>query len=183
MTTRIVFLERDTIAPWVELRRPDFEHEWVDHGQTRPDEVAARLEGAKIAVVNKVPMPRAVLDALPDLELIAVAATGTDMIDKAAAKERGIVVSNIQGYAIHTVPEHAFALILALRRQLMDYRAAVRAGGWQQSGQFSFFTRPIRDLHGATLPLAIVATWPRSARFAPSATASRSRISSRRRTT
>jgi glycerate dehydrogenase len=151
MTHRIVCIERDTIAPWVTVRRPAFAHDWVDHGKTRPDEVAERLKGADIAVVNKAPLPKAVLEALPDLKLIAVAATGTDNIDKAAAQAQGIVVSNIRNYAIATVPEHAFALILALRRQLPSYRDVVRAGGWQAAGQFTVFTDPIHDLAGSTL--------------------------------
>ena len=151
MTHRIVCIERDTIAPWVTVRRPAFAHDWVDHGKTRPDEVAERLKGADIAVVNKAPLPKAVLEALPDLKLIAVAATGTDNIDKAAAQAQGIVVSNSRNYAIATVPEHAFALILALRRQLPGYREVVRAGGWQAAGQFTVFTDPIHDLAGTTL--------------------------------
>lgn len=148
---KIVCIERDTIAPWVEVRRPAFEHTWTDHGQTRPDQVQERLAGADIAVVNKAPMPKEVLDQLPGLKLIAVAATGTDNIDKAAAKANGIVVSNIRNYAVATVPEHAFALILALRRQLPGYREVVQAGGWQKAGQFTVFTDPIHDLAGSTL--------------------------------
>ena len=83
--------------------------------------------------------------------MIAVAATGYDVVDVAACKERGIVVANVQGYAVHTVPEHTFALILALRRSLIGYRQDVIAGEWQRAGQFCFFNHPIRDLHGATL--------------------------------
>lgn len=151
MTHQIVCIERDTIAPWVVVRPPAFEHTWTDHGKTRPDEVVERLRGADIAVVNKAPMPKAVLAALPKLKLIAVAATGTDAIDKEAAKAQGIVVSNIRNYAIATVPEHAFALILSLRRQLQGYRDLVRAGGWQEARQFTVFTAPIHDLAGSTL--------------------------------
>ena len=67
MTHRIVCIERDTIAPWVTVRRPAFAHDWVDYGKTRPDEVLERLRGADIAVVNKAPLPKTVLEALPDL--------------------------------------------------------------------------------------------------------------------
>ena len=110
-----------------------------------------RLKDATIAIVNKVPIRRPALERLPALRLIAVAATGTDNIDVAAARERGVVVSNIRDYAIHTVPEHTFALILALRRSIAAFREDVRAGEWQRSGQFCFFNHPINDLHGATL--------------------------------
>ena len=148
---RIVFLDRSTIAPQITLRRPVFEHQLVEHANTQPDEVVARLKGASVAILNKVPMPAAALQQLPDLRLIAVAATGTDCVDKAYCEAHGIAVSNIRGYAVNTVPEHAFALIFALRRNVIAYREDVIAGRWQESGQFCFFDHPIHDLAGARL--------------------------------
>jgi glycerate dehydrogenase len=148
---RIVFLDRATIGPTVRLTRPGFAHEWAEHDATPAAEVAERLAGATIAITNKVPIRAATLAALPDLRMIAVAATGYDVVDVAACKERGIVVANVRGYAVHTVPEHTFALILALRRSLIGYRQDVIAGEWQRAGQFCFFNHPIGDLHGATL--------------------------------
>ena len=147
----IVFLDRSTLAPQIRLRRPGFEHRFIEHEHTAPDEVLARLDGASIAITNKVPITAATLERLPALRMIAVAATGTDCVDKAACQARGVAVDNIRGYAINTVPEHAFALILALRRNVVAYRESVLAGRWQQSGQFCFFDHPIRDLAGARL--------------------------------
>ncbi|GLR77760.1 D-2-hydroxyacid dehydrogenase (plasmid) [Azospirillum oryzae] len=147
----IVFLDRATLAPDIDLRRPAFAHRWTAFDRTGADQVVERLRGATIAIVNKVPLCRDALMQLPDLRLIAVAATGTDIIDTDACMERGITVSNIRDYAVHTVPEHSFALILALRRGIVGYREDVRAGKWQESGQFCFFTHPIADLHGQTL--------------------------------
>jgi glycerate dehydrogenase len=83
--------------------------------------------------------------------MIAVAATGYDVIDVAACQKKGTVVSNIRGYAVNTVPEHTFALILALRRSIVGYRQDVANGEWQKSGQFCFFNHPIKDLSGSTL--------------------------------
>jgi glycerate dehydrogenase len=94
---------------------------------------------------------RAALAGLPQLRMIAVAATGVDVIDLDACRERQIVVSNVRGYATNTVPEHTFALILALMRNLPQYRAEVLEHRWQREEQFCFFNRPIRDLAGATL--------------------------------
>lgn len=148
---KIVFLDRATLAPQIRLRAPSFMHEWVEHARTQPNEVAERLAGATIAVTNKVALPGEVLGALPNLALVAVAATGTDCVDKAACRQLGIAVSNIRGYAVNTVPEHVFSLMLALRRNLMAYRDDVVAGEWQRSGQFCFFNHPIRDLAGARL--------------------------------
>jgi len=148
---RIVFLDRSTIAPQTELRRPHFDHDLIEHPTTSPEQVRARLTGASVAITNKVPISASDLQALPDLRLIAVAATGTDCVDKAYCEQHNIAVSNIRGYAVNTVPEHAFALMLALRRNVIAYRDDVLAGKWQQSGQFCFFDHPIRDLAGARL--------------------------------
>jgi glycerate dehydrogenase len=83
--------------------------------------------------------------------MIAVAATGYDVVDIDYCKAHGIAVANIRNYAVHTVPEHAFALITSLRRNLFAYRQDVERGRWQQVDQFTFFDHPIRDLYGATL--------------------------------
>lgn len=148
---RIVFLDRATLAPQVTLRRPGFEHLLVEHDHTSPEQLLQRLDGATIAITNKVPLRAEVLKALPSLKLIAVAATGTDVVDKAHCAAHGITVSNIRGYAVNTVPEHTFALMLALRRNLVAYRESVQRGRWQDSGQFCYFDHPIRDLAGARL--------------------------------
>lgn len=148
---KIVFMDRATLAPQIRLRRPGFAHEYVEYPHTLPDEVVARLRGATVAITNKVVLNAEVLEQLPDLRLIAVAATGTDCIDKAACQRRGIAVTNICGYAVNTVPEHTFALILALRRNIVAFRDDVLAGEWQKSGQFCFFNHPIHDLRGARL--------------------------------
>lgn len=148
---KIVFLDRNTIGPSVELSRPSFPHEWKEHGASKHEEVVERLKGAKIAVTNKTPIREKDLDQLPDLKMIAIAATGYDVIDVAACEKRGIIVSNIRGYAVNTVPEHTFALILALRRSIAGYRQDVINGEWQKSDQFCFFTQPIKDLSGSTL--------------------------------
>jgi glycerate dehydrogenase len=147
----IVFLDRDTISPDTTLRAPSFAHTWVQHNHTRADEAAARIADADIVIVNKVKLTADVLAQAPKLKLIAVAATGTDNIDLAACQQRGIVVSNVRNYAKHTVPEHTFALIFALRRSICAYRDAVKAGRWQEAAQFCFFDYPIRDLAGSTL--------------------------------
>ncbi|MDR3439767.1 D-2-hydroxyacid dehydrogenase [Telmatospirillum sp.] len=148
---RIVFLDRATIAPQISLRRPSFPHAYTEHQHTGPDEVVDRLAGATIAINNKVKLTAEILAQLPDLKLIAVAATGTDCIDKTFCQAHGIAVTNIRGYALNTVPEHTFALMLALRRNIVPFRADVLTGEWQKAGQFCFFHHPIKDLGGARL--------------------------------
>ncbi len=148
---RIVFLDRETIGPSVELKHPTGEHEWICHAATSEDQVVERLRGARVAITNKVPLRRATLEQLPELEFITVAATGYDVVDIDACRELGITVSNVRGYAVNTVPEHTLAMILSLRRSLSGYQQDVRNGQWQASGQFCFFNHPIRDLHGSRI--------------------------------
>lgn len=148
---RIVFLDRASVR--ATLRPPAFAHSWVDHPATAPSETEARLAGATIAVVNKVRLPGELLARLPDLRLVACAATGTDNIDLAWCRDHRLAVTNIQGYAVSAVPEHVLMLMLALRRRLLSYRADVAAGRWQVAPSFCFFDHPIRDLAGATLGL------------------------------
>jgi glycerate dehydrogenase len=116
-----------------------------------PEEVAGRIADADIVITNKVPLRREALSRAPGLKLIAVAATGYDIIDVDVCAAFGVTVSNIRNYAINTVPEHTFALILALRRSIAAYRQSIAAGDWQRSGQFCYFDYPINDLSGSTL--------------------------------
>jgi glycerate dehydrogenase len=148
---RIVYLERESMI--AEVRRPSFAHEWIEYPSTKAEQVVERLAGASIAIINKLPLPATAIAALPDLKMVAVAATGTNIVDLDACRARGIVVANIRGYAEHTVPEHVMALLLALSRNLIAWRETVQAGRWQHSEQFCLFDHPIRDLHGATLGL------------------------------
>lgn len=146
---RIVFLDRDSIQ--AEIRRPGFAHEWRDYPATVAAQVSERLNDTTIAISNKVPLMAASLTPLKNLKMIAVCATGTNNVDLDYCRVHGIVVSNIRNYAMHTVPEHVFAMVLALRRNLLGYREDVNNGLWQKAEQFCLFTRPILDLHGGTL--------------------------------
>ena len=146
---KIVFLDRSTLR--ADLRRPSFAHEWIDYAETRPAEVVERLRDATIAITNKVRLREAELSSLPELKLIAVAATGLDIIDLDYCNRRGISVSNVRNYARHAVPEHVFMLMLALRRNLFGYREDVLGGAWQRSTQFCLLNRDIQDLHGSTM--------------------------------
>ena len=133
---KVVFLDRQSLN--ANVRKPSFDHEWEEYDQTLPNEVVTRLSGATIALTNKVPIRKETLEQLPDLNLIAVAATGYDVIDLMACKEKGVSVANIRNYAVNTVPEHTFALILALKRNLIAYRDDVLDGRWQKHDQFCF---------------------------------------------
>ena len=150
MTKKVVFLDRESLD--ARVRAFDFPHEYREYDSTwTPDEIVERLSGAEIALINKVPMRADTLKRLPDLKLIAVAATGTDVVDKAQAKEQGITVVNIRNYAFNTVPEHVIGLMFALRRAIVPYANSVRRGDWNKSTQFCYFDYPIHDIAGSTL--------------------------------
>jgi glycerate dehydrogenase len=146
---RIVFLERNTIQ--ANFRRPSFDHEWIEYGESFQDQVVERLRNATIAISNKLPLREAELSQLPELKLIAVAATGSDNIDLDYCRNHGIAVSNARGYAVSSVPEHVLMMILALRRNLLAYRTDVQEGKWQDSKQFCLLTHELRDINGSTL--------------------------------
>src|ERR1044071_6926610 len=149
MAQKIVFLDRSTII--ADFRRPGFEHEWTEYETSEPEEVVGRLEGATIVITNKVPLREAALARLPQLKLIAVCATGVDIVDLEAARRLGVAVANVRGYALHSVPEHVMMLMLSLRRSLFGYREDVRRGAWQQATGFCLLTHTVRDLYGSTL--------------------------------
>jgi glycerate dehydrogenase len=148
---QIVFLDRDTMPSDISLRPFAFPHELLEFGTTKSNEVSERIANADIVISNKARIGRAELTSAAKLRLIAIAATGSDVVDLNACADRGVAVCNILGYAVNTVPEHTFALILALRRSLTAYRDSVRAGRWAESGRFCYFDYPINNLSGATL--------------------------------
>ena len=146
---KIVFLDSASII--ADIRRPAFPHQWEQYPATSAGQTVERLKDATIVITNKVLLRRETLEQLPKLKMVAVAATGVNNVDVDCCRERGIVVANIRNYSVHTVPEHVFMLMLALRRNLLAFRADVCNGAWQKSEQFCLFTHPVRDLHGSTL--------------------------------
>ncbi|MCW3149907.1 2-hydroxyacid dehydrogenase [Stutzerimonas stutzeri] len=123
------------------------------HTLSAAEQVSERLQGAQVAIVNKVALTEETLERCPELKLILVAATGVNNIDLAAARRRGITVCNCQAYGTPTVAQHTLMLLLALATRLPDYQAAVADGRWQRSGQFCLLDFPIVELDGKTLGL------------------------------
>ncbi|AMB78291.1 glycerate dehydrogenase [Pseudomonas fragi] len=123
---------------------------WSD---TDADNLIERLQGASVAISNKIQLNARTLAACPELKLILVAATGTNNVDLEAARARGITVANCQGYGTPSVAQHTLGLLLALATRLVDYNKAVNAGQWQQARQFCLLDFPIVELEGKTLGL------------------------------
>ena len=148
---RVVFLDREALPEWLSFDEMSVPHEFVSYPHTSREEVASRIRDADVVIVNKVKIDADALQQASHLRIIALAATGTDNIDLKACNLLGITVSNVRDYASHAVPEHVFALMLALQRSLLAYRESVKAGRWQDSGQFCYFDFPVRDLSGSML--------------------------------
>ncbi|WMY92014.1 D-2-hydroxyacid dehydrogenase [Snodgrassella communis] len=148
-TCEIVFLDRATLPEFP--FNFDFPHHITNYSHSSPDQVAARIAQANIVVSNKVRINADAINNSPQLQLIAVPATGLDHIDQQAAQQRNIDIRNVRGYGNDTVAEHTMMLILALMRQLPAYQRDVAAGLWQNSPFFCHFGAPIRDLNGKTL--------------------------------
>jgi glycerate dehydrogenase len=150
-SVRIVFLDRATLPDFIALKAFAFEHEVTAYDQTAPADVAQRIRNAHIVITNKVPVSAQDVAQASELKLVAVAATGTNIVDIEACRDKGIVVTNIRNYAVNTVPEHTLALIFALRRSLLPYHRSVGQGRWAQSGQFCYFDYPVSDLADSTI--------------------------------
>lgn len=120
---------------------------------TGPSETCQRLIGQSVLVTNKVVIDRAVFtsDAAKKLKLIAVAATGTDIIDREAAKEFGVRVCNVPDYATHSVAQFTLALILELATGVGRHSGGVRSDTWQKSPIFTLLDFPSVELKGKKL--------------------------------
>lgn len=121
---------------------------WDWHPFTAPPDLAPRVRPAHVVVTNKCRLDGPILDAAPGLRLVVVAATGTNNIDLAAARERGITVCNIRDYCSGAVAQHVMALMLNLLSGQPWYLDAVRRGEWSRARQFCLQDRPIREAAG-----------------------------------
>lgn len=123
------------------------------YDRTRPDELIERVKDAQLILVNKVKLTRESLAQLPNLRYIGVTATGYDVIDIAAAREQGIVVTNVKGYSTDSVAQLTFALLLELTHRIGRHSDSVQAGEWAASPDFSYWKSPLVELAGKTLGL------------------------------
>ena len=116
------------------------------HAATPAGKLAERIADADCVLANKARIDDAAMAAAPRLRYIGLTATGTDNVDLAAARRRGIAVTNIRAYCTRSVTEHVFGVLLCLTRNLRRYHDAVRAGAWQAAPNFCLLDWPIREL-------------------------------------
>lgn len=144
----IVFLDGASLP--CPMTRPDQASHWTVHESASQTEAVDFLADADIAITNKVKLDRVLLEQLPKLKLICVAATGYDCIDISACRDLGITVCNAPAYSASSVAEAVIASLFALRRNLFEYREAA-SKQWPTSNHFCVHGTPIQDIKGSTL--------------------------------
>lgn len=149
---RIVVLDGYTLNPgdlsWAGLRRLG---ECSIFERTPPSQIISRAGDAEIVLTNKTPLDRAAIFALPNLQYIGVLATGFNVVDTKAARERQIPVTNVPAYGTQSVAQMTFAHILELTQQVGHHAASVRQGVWSQCPDFCYWEHPLFELAGATI--------------------------------
>ncbi|TQR53178.1 NAD(P)-dependent oxidoreductase, partial [Acinetobacter sp. RF14B] len=118
---------------------------------TSADVLLERVADAEVIITNKVVINAETIRQCPQLKLILISATGTNNVDLAEAKARGIVVCNCQAYGTSAVAQHTLMLMLNLATSFLSYQRAIQQGEWQKSTQFCLLDAPIVELAGKTL--------------------------------
>lgn len=134
---------------WTDLLAID--PQLVRYDATAPEEVIGRAKDADVLLVNKVRLTRQVLESLPRLRYVGVLATGYDNVDCEAARERGVVVTNVPGYSTDSVAQLVFALLLELCHQTGHHSDTVKAGRWAGQPYYCYWDSPLIELAGKTM--------------------------------
>lgn len=121
------------------------------HDRTLPADVIDSTGDADAVLLNKAVLDARTIEKAPNLKYVGILATGWNTIDLAAAKKRGLVVSNVPGYSTASVAQHAFALLLELTNQVGLHSADARAGGWAKNPDYCYCLTPLVELAGRTL--------------------------------
>jgi glycerate dehydrogenase len=151
---QIVVLDGHTLNPgdlsWDPLRQFG---QVAIYERSAPAEVRPRLSEAEVALTNKVPLGRELIESLPHLRYIGVTATGYNIVDVAAAQERNVVVTNVPAYGTASVAQATFALLLELTNRVGYHAETVRQGRWSDCPDFCYWDFPLIELAGLTLGL------------------------------
>ncbi|MBQ8640472.1 MAG: D-2-hydroxyacid dehydrogenase [Lachnospiraceae bacterium] len=151
---KIVLLDGYTLNPgdlsWEPLEKLG---EFVVYDRTAPEETLERMKDAEIVISNKTVITRAHIEACEKLQYLGVTATGYNVIDIEAAKEKGIPVCNVPGYSTDAVAQMTFSLLLELTTNVALHSASVYDGQWCRSRDFCYWKAPVVDLAGKTMGL------------------------------
>lgn len=150
---KAVFLDAGTFSSQISLPAPTGISDYQVYQSTPADDelIIKRCQDADIIITNKVIVGAGVINALPNLKLIALTATGMNNVDKTACDKQGVTLQNVSGYSIDSVPEHTLMMILAVMRATKHYHNCATDGTWQADGRFCLLDEPLLDLAGHTL--------------------------------
>tara|TARA_B100001029_G_scaffold70219_1_gene57134 strand:- start:727 stop:1671 length:945 start_codon:yes stop_codon:yes gene_type:complete len=151
MKKKIIFLDRDTFPDDIKIPALKINASWKYYGYTTDSQVASRIRDANIIVNNKVNLTSKNLQGAKNLELIAISATGTNIVDLEYCKSKKIAVTNLRNYASDSVAEHVLAMILTLLKQLKGLEKDIKKNVWQTRKVFALLSQKIQNLNGKTI--------------------------------
>tara|TARA_B100001540_G_C15725964_1_gene605325 strand:- start:68 stop:1009 length:942 start_codon:yes stop_codon:yes gene_type:complete len=151
MIKNVVFLDRDTFPEGFKIPPLKINAKWKYYGFTTDKQVSKRIKNAHIIVNNKVNLTSKNLKDAKNLELIAISATGTNIIDLEYCKAKSIAVTNLRNYASDSVAEHVLAMILALLKQIKGLEKDIKKNIWQTRKVFALLSKKIQNLNGKTI--------------------------------
>ena len=123
----------------------------VCYPRTAPEQVLERAQGAQVLLTNKTVLSRQIIESLPQLQMIGVLATGYNIVDIEAAKQRGIPVCNVPAYSTDSVAQLIFAFLLQHANHVLEHTRSVQQGDWVRSQDFSYMVAPQVELAGKTI--------------------------------
>ena len=155
-----VFLDKGTFSEGIDLPVPTGVSDYITYDNTSKDTaiIIERCRDADIIITNKVQISADMISQLPKLKLIQLTATGMNNVDQDACNEHGVALYNVAGYAVKSVPEHTFMLMLNAMRAGIHYHQKVSDGTWQAKGDFCLLDIPLIDLEGKTLGIIGIGT-------------------------
>ena len=157
---RAVFLDKGTFSDGIDLPAPAGISDYLTYDDTPKDAavIVERCKDADIIITNKVQISAEVISKLPKLKLIQLTATGMNNVDQDACVEHHVALYNVAGYAVKSVPEHTFMLMLNAMRAGIYYHQKVADGTWQANGNFCLLDIPLIDLEDKTLGIIGIGT-------------------------
>ena len=149
---KIVVLDGYTLNPgdlsWAELEKLG---DVTVYERTPNDKILERIGDAEAVFTNKTPLTKETIDICPSIKFIGVLATGYNVVDVIAAKQKGIPVCNVPTYGTVAVSQFVFALLLEISHHAWDHNLAVKKGDWTSGKDFCFWNYPLFELSGKTM--------------------------------
>ena len=153
-----VFLDKGTFSDNVDLPAPTGVTDYITYNDTPRALIIERCQNADIIITNKVQISAEVIANLPKLKLIQLTATGMNNVDQEACAAHNVTLYNVAGYAVKSVPEHTFMLMLNAMRAGLHYHNKVIDGTWVEDGNFCLLDIPLIDLEDKTLGIIGIGT-------------------------